>query len=245
MKLLSGVRNILLCATVVFGSGCASMSEHRDSNLEPNVRLDQLLALYQEARHDGSSCHEMHRAYSAVNDCERIQREVERLALEFPANERIAMTNAVMQFESGRFDKAQFTLDQLLTRPGPHPEAAILRSKIAMQDGNASRARVILEQEILLSPDYAELREALAATYYVEGKYKESRAALAAAGRLGASGWKMAYHEGLLREAKKDWAGACRFYLIAVDQKPDFREAVSRLVGLGEHDECRDVTERR
>lgn len=245
MKLLTGARTLLLCATVALGSGCASMSDHRDNNLEPNERLDQLLALYQEARHDGSSCHEIHRAYSAVNDCDRIQREVERLALEFPANERISMTNAVMQFESGRYDKAQYTLDQLLSRPGPHPEAAILRSRIAMQDGNTSRARVILEREIRLSPDYAELREALAAAYYVEGKYKESRAALSAAGRLGASGWKIAYHEGLLREAKKDWANACRFYLVAIDQKPDFREAVSRLVGLSEHEVCRMLTDGR
>lgn len=240
MKYLSGIRGLALCVVVTIGSGCASMSEHRDSNLEPNVRLDQLLALYQEARHDGSSCHEIRRAYSAVNDCERIQREVERLALEFPNSERIAMTNAVMQFEAGRADKAQFTLDQLLSRPGPHPEAAILRSRIAMQDGNTVRARALLEREIRMSPDIAELREALAATYYLEGKYPEARKALAAAGRLGAPGWKLAYHEGLLREAKEDWAGACRFYLMAVEQKPDFRDAIARIVGLGEYDECRE-----
>ena len=244
MKLYKWTWLLLIGASLMVSTGCVSMSGHRAAVLEPNVRLDQLLALYQDARHDGRSCHEIKRAYSAVNDCERIQREVERLAMEFPGNERIVMANAVMQFESNRNDKAQYTLDQLLSRPGAHPEAAILRSRIAMQDGNLTRARNILQREINLSPEYAELREALAATYYLEGKYTLARSALSAAGRLGASGWRTAYHEGLLREARGEWASACRFYLIALDQKPDFRPAVSRLIGLGDNSAC-DVSAER
>ncbi len=225
----------------IFMTGCASMTEHRASQVDPDKRLDQLLALYQEINTQGDSCHEIQRAYSSIEDCMRIQREVERLLVEFPTHERIMMTNAVMQTRAGRTERAQYLLDQLLARPGAHPEAAILRSQLAMNDGNTARAKALLKQQILLRPDYAELRETLAAAYYLEGKYDDARRTLSIAGRLGASGWRVAYHSGLLREAQKDWAGACQAYLSAVTQKPDFQQAVARLAGLNEYTACQTM----
>ncbi len=225
----------------IFTTACASMTEHRASEVDPDKRLDQLVALYQEVNTQGDSCHEIQRAYRSIEDCMRIQREVERLQIEFPTHERIMMTNAVMQYQAGRTERAQYLLDQLLARPGAHPEAAILRSQLAINDGNTARAKALLKQQILLRPDYAELRETLAAAYYLEGKYDDARRTLAIAGRLGASGWRVAYHSGLLREAQKDWTGACQAYLSAVSQKPDFQQAISRLVGLSEYTACQTL----
>ncbi len=245
MEYLNSMKVLALVAASVLFTGCVSMSDHRSRVADPNERLDQVMALYLEKDRNGDSCHEIKRAYSAIHDCERIQREVERLVVEFPNNERILMANAVLQLEAGKRDKAQLSLDQLLSMPGAHPEAAILRSQLAVQEGNTARARKLLQQQIVLRPDYAELRETLAAVYYLEGKYAQARNALSAAGRLGASGWRIAYHEGLIREATQDWDGACQMYINATDQKPDFVQAMSRLVGLTEHQECRRVADRR
>ncbi len=226
-------------------SACVSMDAHREATPDPNARLDKMLALYEQERESGSACAELWKAYSATTDCERILNEVERLSVEFPRNARILLASAVMQYEAGRGENAQLILDNLLTMPGSHPEAALLRSKIAMQEGSTTRARAVLEAQILLAPDYAELREALAATYYLEGKYGQAQRALSIAGRLGAPGWRLSYHQGLIREAKEDWAAACGLYAMALEQRPDFREAAARLVGLSHYEDCRRLADRR
>lgn len=225
--------------------GCVSMDAHRSNHPDPHDRLDQLLGLYQQQRADGSACDELWRAARPTVDCQRIQKEVERLSLEFPRNARVSMANATLQYEAGRLDKAQFSLDQILSTPGSHPEAALLRSRIAMQEGNSSRARALLIKEISLRPDYPELREALAASYYLEGKYAQAQSALSIAGRLGAPGWRVSYHQGLIQEARKSWSAACRYYLFAIEQRRDFSPPAKRLLGLSHHEECREFADLR
>ncbi len=245
IKSISIARVMSSALMLVFLSGCVSMDNHRASIADPDERLDQLMAVYSNINGEKQGCHELKRAYSSTTDCKRIQGEVQRLHMEFPENERVLMANAVLQLQAGRYDRAQFLLDQLLSQPGAHPEAALLRSQLAVREGNTARARTLLKQQIVLRPDYAELREALASTYYLEGKYDDARKTLYAAGRLGVSGWRIAYHQGLLSEAQEDWAGACQFYLRSLEQKPDFRQAVARLVGLTEHAACRDIADAR
>ncbi|WP_372865713.1 tetratricopeptide repeat protein [Spongiibacter sp.] len=238
-------RSLLAVVAMVSLSACVSMDAHREATPDPNKRLDKMLALYEQGRESGSACAELWKAYSATTDCERILNEVERLSVEFPRNTRILLASAVMQYEAGREDKAQLMLDNLLSMPGSHPEAALLRSKIAMNDGSTTRARAVLEAQILLNPDYAELREALAATYYLDGKYDQAQRALSIAGRLGAPGWRLSYHQGLIREAKEDWTAACGLYAMALEQRPDFRAAAARLVGLSHYEDCRRLADRR
>ncbi|WP_373079975.1 tetratricopeptide repeat protein [Zhongshania sp.] len=245
MKLITNsVRTILLASAFIM-SGCVSMDQHRDAHPDPDTRLNQMLAMYEKTDDFGNSCNELWNAYSATTDCERIQREVERLGIEFPNHPRIMMANATMQYQAGRPDKAQFTLDQLLADRGPHPEAAILRTKIALEEGNTARARAVLQKQIIISPSNFELREALASTYYIEGKYDEAAKALSAAGRLGAPGWRLSYHQGLIREARKDWKGACSLYLMSIEQRPDFQAPSARLIGLTEHESCRVLADGR
>lgn len=232
----------LLCLTL---GGCVSMDNHRSSHPDPYDRLSQLMGLYQEQRKNGSSCDELWKISSPTVDCQRIQREVERLYAEFPNNSRIMLANATLQFQAGRLDKAQFTLDQLLNKPVANPEAALLRSRIAMLEGNSSRARAVLKKQINLRPDYAELREALAASYYMEGKYKDAQLALNIAGRLGAPGWRTSYHHGLIQEAMENWDRACSYYLMSLEQKRNFNSPANRLLGLTHNEECRRMADRR
>lgn len=232
----------ILCLSI---SGCVSMDKHRSDHPDPYDRLSQLLGLYQQQRESGSACDELWQTNSPTIDCQRIQREMERLNAEFPSDSRIMMANATLQFQAGRLDNAQFTLDQLLSKPVANPEAAILRSQIAMQEGNSSRARAVLKKHITLRPDHSELREALAASFYLEGKYEAAQTTLSIAGRLGAPGWRISYHQGLIQEAKQDWLRACQYYLTSLEQKQDFASAAYRLVGLSHHDKCRQLADTR
>lgn len=219
--------------------GCASdMDRRRSEQPDPNVRLDQMLGLYHQSVASGSACAEIWHADSGTIDCERILREVERLQVEFPRHERITMSNAVMNYQAGRSDKAQFLLDQLLARRGPHPEAAILRARIAMEEGNSRLAQELLLREILLSPSYAELREALAASYYLQGEYDDAEGVLDIAGRLGAPQWRLDYHRGLLKESREHWQQACVLYQSALRLNPDFRPAMGRLIDLSQQPTC-------
>src|SRR5690606_29404789 len=129
-------------------------------------------------------------------------------------------------------------LDQLLSHRGARPEAAVLRSHIALQQGNANLAVELLDRQIMLAPDHSELREAQAAAYYLQGKYEAARVVLGVAGRLGAAGWRLSYHHGLICEAEQKWEEACFLYQTALEQKPDFSPALARLIGLTEHEEC-------
>lgn len=218
------------------------MDQHRNKYPDPDARLDQLLMMYQQAREDGTTCREMWKIDHATLDCDRVLREAERLYAEFPNNERVLMTNASFNYESGRMDKAQYYLDQLLSHRGARPEAAVLRSHIALQQGNANLAVELLDRQIMLAPDHSELREAQAAAYYLQGKYEAARVVLGVAGRLGAAGWRLSYHHGLICEAEQKWEEACFLYQTALEQKPDFSPALARLIGLTEHEECRNMS---
>ncbi len=224
-------------------AGCASLDGQRERHPEPDERLDRMLELNESARRDGSQCQEIWSAPGQTVDCQRVQREVDRLYAEFPDHERIMMANAVMQFDAGQMQNAQFLLDQLLAKPGSHPEAGILRARIAVMEGNTRLAASVLERQITLAPDYAELRETLASVYYFEGRYSESHEALRLASLLGAPAWRVSYHRGLLHEAGLQWPLACQAYFAAIQHKPDFRPAIARLLGLSGQPECADVSQ--
>ena len=227
-------------AVLMLVTSCTSLGRYRDKDPDPNHRLNALLGSYESALEQGEACLELWMVDSATIDCSRILREVERLYTEYPRNPRILMTNAVMNYHLGEPEKAQFLLDELLAQHGAHPEAAILRAQIAIEEGNSRLARDLLERQIELAPNRPDLREALAAAYYVEGKYDTSRVMLGIAGRLGAPGWRLSYHHGLLCEAELQWEEACRFYNTSLLQKADYLPAQARLIGLSQHKVCRD-----
>ena len=233
----------LLLATTLIFSGCTSMGKLRNKNPEPHDRLNVMLTEYAAAKDADELCLELKRVDNATVDCQRIVREVARLYAEFPQNERILMSNAVVSFDQKRFDAAQYYLDQLLASGSAHPEAAILRSQIALKEGNSKYAMTVLESQIMLSPNRHELREAQAAAFYLEGKFPQALATLDIATRLGAPIWRLAYHQGLIYEAKKDWRSACRQYDFALSNKVDYVPAQARLIGLSIHPSCNDLSE--
>lgn len=235
------LRLSIVVVALVMAGGCATLDQKRQSNPDPNDRLDTMLRENEVSRLKGSECQEVKNAKGVLVDCQRVQREVDRLYTEFPEQERVIMANAVLHYEAGRYESAQFLLDQLLSQPGRHPEAAILRARISVAEGNLTGARILLQREIALSPEYADLRDALASVYYLEGNYIEAEKQLSIAGLLGAPEWRLVYHRGLLKEARGQHEAACNAYEMSVSQKPDFRPARARLLGMIHYPECKLV----
>ena len=218
----------LLC--LLLGLACASTGDKRGPD-DPEVRLRGLLDEWYAVRDNGGSCASGGRKYPYV-DCGRIQATIERLALEFPSHPSILIANAVVAHQTHQPEKAVSYLDALIEQDRVQPGAAVLRSRLAIQQGNLPFAQRLLEEQVALSPDEAALREALASVHYLMGAFDRARRELLVAQRLGAPAWRVAYNRGLLEEAQGDPDAAMDFYRQALEEKPDWQRAHSRLRGL-------------
>jgi tetratricopeptide (TPR) repeat protein len=198
-----------------------------------DVRLDRLVRAYDIRTAEGGTCLDRLDANLPLRDCDRLRVEVERLNLEFPANPRLLMTSAVLAWNGGDPIRAQQYLDALLALQPRSPDAAVLRARIAMQEGNLTFADRLLSQQALLVPDHAEVRETLAAVRFLQRRYDEATRQLDAAARLGAPAWRISYHRGLLAEAEQRPDEAVAYYEASVAENPAFRPAQARLEGLG------------
>tara|TARA_R110002167_G_scaffold1445_1_gene7058 strand:- start:19550 stop:20293 length:744 start_codon:yes stop_codon:yes gene_type:complete len=222
---------------------CTSTPQNEIYRENPDQRLDKLMVLYELAQSRGEGCHEIWRANNATVDCQRILNEIEKLYLEFPNHERVLLSNAIINFEMNKSDDAEWFLDQLALFQRANPEAAILRAEIAIRSGNLKFADSLIERQILLQPSDSGLREVKASIAYLNNDFEASRKELSVAGRLGAPSWRLAYHHGLVSESQVQWGQACKFYQAALDQKPDFQAALSRLIGLIDNIDCADAIE--
>jgi predicted Zn-dependent protease len=142
------------------------------------------------------------------------------------------MANAVLAYDDQQPAEAQQLLDLILVQQRSHPDAAVLRARIAVEEGNVPFARRLLEQQIKLVPDHSGLHETFAATLYLDGRMDEARGELTMAGALGAPRWRIAYHLGLIEEAEGRTDEASRFYAEAVQGNPGWVPAESRLRAL-------------
>lgn len=225
---------LVLAATLAaaLAPGCASSP----SALRPedaDVRLDRLLRTYDARRAEGGTCLERLDPPTPQLDCERLRMEVETLAFEFPTHPRVLLANAVLSWNAGKVVRAQQYLDALLALEPASPDAAVLRARIAMQEGNLRLAERLLTEQARLRPDHADVRETLAAVLYLDDRPYEAAAELDAAERLGAPVWRIEYHRGLLAESQRRYPEAAEHYVRALELAPDFAPARNRLDGLG------------
>jgi tetratricopeptide (TPR) repeat protein len=228
MKTTFGVTGLL--AVCVFLTACASgQLTIRQECYDPDAQLRSLLNSLEINRARGCWDREIHDPPSV---CNNLQREIERLALVCPAHVPTLMTNAVLAHDAGQSVAAQQYLDRIFERPSSHPDAAALRARLAIEDGNIPFARRFAEQQIRLAPDHSGLREAHAAALYLTGQMNEARSELTRAEALGAPRWRIAYHVGLIEEAAGRLEEAQRLYAEAVEKNPGWGPAESRLKGL-------------
>ncbi len=184
-----------------------------------------------ELRTGGGSCASGGRSSPFV-DCGRIQSEIVGMGLEFPTNIEVLLVNAVIAFETDQPEQAESYLDAMLEQESAQPGAAVLRSRLALKQGNLPHARRLLADQVSLTPDAADLREALASVYYLSGNFDAARRQLSVAERLGAPAWRIAFNRGLIEESEGNSALAMEYYQTTLKDKSDYEPARSRLRGL-------------
>ncbi|WP_148862805.1 tetratricopeptide repeat protein [Marinobacter fonticola] len=222
--------------------GCSSNPSHYTAKVtDPNREVDRILARYEMMRTAGESCHNEASHQSDWADCEGLLRRLSQLYSTFPANERVKFAAALLSYHAGKREQAGFLLDQILVNERPRPEAAILRARIALEEGNSRRARSLLESQIRQNPMHPSLHEIMAATHFADQEPSQAFRALALAERLGAPPWRVAYHRGLMFETAGNAPAACEQYVTAFSLKPEFVAPHGRLIAL-EHDPvCHDL----
>jgi tetratricopeptide (TPR) repeat protein len=170
--------------------------------------------------------------FNGQSECDTLEQEVQRLAAICPGNQPILMANAVIAYDEHRAAESQQYLDQILAEPGTHPDAAALRGQLAIEAGNIPYAIKMLDEQIVLAPAHAGLRETRAAALYVYNRFDEARTDLALAEKLGAPRWRVAYHLGLIEEANARRDEAARLYTESLAGNPGFAPADARLKAL-------------
>jgi len=199
---------------------------------DPRARLAVLLEQWTRVRGDGATCEQQGPGETPLIDCERTRKRIERLAIEFPRDPDVLLANAVVAFETGRPEDAAQDLDALRRVTPIHPDAASLRARIAISQGNLRFARRLLDEQIELSPDHARLHELSATVHYLDERHDAALRDLDRARRLGAPRWRSRYHEGLIAEARGASDEAARAYRMSLEENPGFAPARSRLRAL-------------
>jgi predicted Zn-dependent protease len=223
------LRHLTTLATVVWlGSGCAT-SRGASMPLEcsaPDRQLSDAIASLEGP----AGCF-------AADDpggprCAEIKRAIDRLALLCPSHAPTLLAAALLSYDAGQSARAQQLLDQIFERPRSHPAAAVLRVRIAIEEGNLPFARRLVEEQIRFAPDHPGLREMHGAVLYLSGQFDDARRTLAVAAALGAPAWRVAYHVGLLEEAAGHRDAAVKAYTEATQKNPSWTPAASRLKAL-------------
>lgn len=226
------IKTILPLASVIIFQACTSSATYFES-YEPDVELK---SIYSSAG-IGSRAEINCSGNTSIN-CYQLLWDLQQLHLKYPDYDDISLALARTYFESERYQDSQVILDRILDSNIASDEPVVLRSQIALQDGNINLSRTLAENYIDIIPDSPHLYEILAASYYMEGRYDKALVAIESADRLGSPSWRGHYHMGLIDEARENWSSACNHYSEALADNPGFRQAISRLLLLSRHESC-------
>ena len=214
------------------GAGAFSSCAHVPVRLatpcvSASARLFESWRELQDARQSPGGCD----AEDGVH-CERLRIRIQRLSMDCASSPDVVMANALLAFDDRDFVRAQQLLDELFSLQVTYPEAAILRGRIALEQGNIPFALRFLDQQVRQMGDHGPLRETYASALFLAGRWDEARAQLGVAQRLGSPGWRVAYGEGLIEEAAGRPAEARQRYQEALQARPEWKAAASRLRAL-------------
>lgn len=223
MKKIRVPFGVWLGCCVVLLTSCASARTSTvysgEGEAFPDRELAGYVRAYQEAKSSGRS---MESARDRLAD----------LAARHPNHVPTLLANAIAAREAARPAESQKYLDRVLLIQPLHAPAVVLRSRLALQDGNLTFARRFLEGKIRLLPAEAGLREALAAVLFFQKEYAAAVSALREAERLGAPEGRVLYHLGLLEEFQGNFREASYYYQSALDTQPPFEPARARWAAL-------------
>ena len=213
-------------------SACASNSfGHRNPNCNPDERLDELLQVYEDCKDGKSTEGPGEKSSHIIIDCDRVQNEIARLSMDFPHHVPSLIANARIAYDEKQPEKAEHYADEALYLEPMNADAALLKSRLAVEAGNLPGARRVLEAQVGYTPDHPLLRESYAAVLYIGGDYAKALAELDAAQKLGAPSWRVAFNRGLIAEAQNNPAEAQRQYEACLAGNADYEPAKARLAG--------------
>lgn len=211
-------------------SACSYQDQHVANECPfPESQLMPTWHKWQEARMKSGGCGSLEHG---VYTCQEQRREIERVAYVCPAYVPALMASAILAYDEQQFARAQQYLDSLFGLQKVHASAAVLRGRIALEEGNIPFALRFLGEHVKLSPEDAELREVYAGALYLGGKLPEAKKQLTTAVNLGAPAWRVAYHRGLFEEAAGDLHQALQYYEAALRERADWDLALGRREGI-------------
>ncbi|MGE0191115.1 MAG: tetratricopeptide repeat protein [Planctomycetota bacterium] len=227
---------IVAAATLVVGSlglGACASSPKGPRNLDPDKAMGRLEDMY--AMTPEGARYEQYRMGAKGKDRvsrATLRKQAEEMSFLYPSHIPARFMAGLLAYEFDDPARASQHFDHVLHIAGSHPDAAVIRSRIALDDGNSAYALHMLEEQIQLRPDHAGLREAQAAAWFLAGDTAQARTSLDAAERLGSPGWRIAYNRGLLAEEDGDAGSAIEQYRLAAGLAPYHQPSRHRLRAL-------------
>jgi predicted Zn-dependent protease len=221
------LRMLMTVALAITGTSCAKSILTQYECHHPDHLFRAWLERFEESRARGCFS-----SSPGSPMCTGLLREIEHLSAICPGHPPTLLAGAIVAYEARQLVKAQHFLDQIFEHPVIHPDAATLRARIAIEEGNLPFARRLVEEQIQLTPDHAGLREVHGAALYLSGRLDEARRELQAALAFGAPEWRVAYHLGLVEESAGNIPAAIVQYTAALSRNPGWRAAQSRLNAL-------------
>lgn len=215
---------------LLFLSACSYQDQYIANECPlPESQLMPAWHKWQEARSRPGGCGSLD---DGVHTCADQRREIERVAYICPTYAPGLMASAILAYDDQQPARAQQYLDALFGLQRAHAPAAVLRGRIALEEGNIPFALRFLAEHVKLSPNDAELREVYAGALYLAGKLPEAKKQLTVAANLGAPAWRVAYHQGLFEEAGGNLHQAFQYYEAALRERADWDVALARRDGI-------------
>jgi tetratricopeptide (TPR) repeat protein len=224
-----------IIAVVTVAAGCASVPPRIDVSCGDADRvardaLDRIGAI--EAAPEGCS------SAAWGQECQRQRDRVRRLTVSCASHADVLVADAWLSYADHDIERARDDLDAALTLPDAQPDAAALRARLALEDGDVAFALRLSQEQLARTPDHAALHEVRAAAFYAAGRLSDASTELAIAVTLGAPAWRVAYDRGLLAEASGQSADAARHYEAALAARPRWPLATGRLRALRAADDA-------
>lgn len=225
MKQLTFFRNTTSFLMVLFITGCASVDFL--PILNPDAALNELVERY-EIKENGISCHGDKKI-----DCLGAALELQQLLLANPNHTNTQVVASSVFLHSGRRIQAQVVLDELVNKYVPPLVSLVMRTDMALSEGNIKLAKRLNEQAVSLYAGSPKPYLQKASIFYVEGSYEQALSYLSTSLRFGLEESIYYYHLGLINQVRNQLDQACNYYKQSLSLSPPNRAmVVSRLASL-------------
>jgi tetratricopeptide (TPR) repeat protein len=223
--------NLLALLALALGLACGGCSSAEKTDT-PDDRLEALVHDWEAFKaHDWDASASVPK-HTEVEDVNLLRHRFEMLSQMYPNHVPILVANGIVAYDCHMPERAAEYLDRALSMRPVHAEAAMLRARIASEEGDLPHAKKLLTEQIRFQPDHFGLREAKASVLFELGQLDEARVELDAASRLGAPAWRVQFNLGLIEEAAGRFDAAERCYAETVKERPEYDPARSRLRAL-------------